>query len=142
MTSGRSELPAIPVEVGALLQDRIASFEQLLVLLLLHRSDPKRWSTKTIADHLGIPNGIPEALMDLKAAELIKQETEASESVYVYAPASADIANAVSVLQESYQSHPAAIMQLMSENAIARVRRAAHRAFSDAFLIRKGKDRG
>jgi hypothetical protein len=142
MTPGRSEGAAIPEEVGALLQDSIASFEQLLVLLLLHRSNPKRWSAKTIADHLGIPSGLPEALMALQATDLIKEEAEGSESVYVYAPATADIAKTVSVLQQSYQSHPAAIMQLMSENAIARVRRAAHRAFSDAFLIRKRKDRG
>jgi hypothetical protein len=133
---------AISEDVGALLRERIASFEQLLILLLLHRSHPKRWSITTISIHLGIPSGILEALTALHAAELIKEETEGSESVYVYAPATADIAKTVSVLQQSYEGHPAAIMQLMSENAIARVRRAAHRAFSDAFLIRKGKDRG
>jgi hypothetical protein len=140
MTSGKAA--AIPKEVANLLQDRIVSFEQLLVLLLLHRSEPRRWSTKAMADNLGIPGGLPEALMALQAADLIKEETDGPESVYVYAPATIDIAKAVLVLQQSYQSHPAAIMQLMSENAIARVRWAAHRAFSDAFLIRKGKGRG
>ena len=132
----------LPGEVGALLHDHIASFEQLLVLLLLHKSYPKSLSTSAIADQLGITSGLPEALMALHAAELIKTETENSELIHVYTPADANLAKTVSVLQQSYQSHPTTIMQLMSENAIARVRRAAHRAFSDAFLIRKGKDRG
>jgi hypothetical protein len=142
VTAGRSEAAAIPEEVRILLHDRIASFEQLLVLLLLHRSNPKRWSTQTIADHLGIPSGLPEALKALQTAGLVSEKIEGSESMYVYAPGTPDIARTVSDLQQSYQSHSAAIMQLMSENAIARVRRAAYRTFSDAFLIRKGKDRG
>jgi hypothetical protein len=142
VTRNRSEAAAIPEEVGALLQDRIASFEQLLVLLLLHRSHPKLWPSKAIADQLGIRDGLLEALRALQAADLVKLETDGSDSLFVFAPATADIANTVSALQQSYQNHPAAIMRLMSENAIARVRGAAHRAFSDAFLIRKGKDRG
>jgi hypothetical protein len=142
VTRSRSDLAAIPEPVSALLNEHIASFEQLLILLLLHRTNPKRWSTNAIADQLGIPDDLADALMGLKAAALIKEETAGQQSLFVFAPATADIANTVVALQQSYQNHPAAIMRLMSENAIARVRGAAHRAFSDAFLIRKGKDRG
>ena len=48
----------------------------------------------------------------------------------------------MSSLERAYRDEPIQIMQLMSTNAIDRLRTSTIRAFADAFVVGKDRNRG
>ena len=131
----------VPEDVRALLREQVTSFEQLEVLLLLCHHAEREWSAKAIAGQTNIPEEIVwDALSKLQSSHLVELEKRMPESVARYAPISATLRAAVDLLAQAYQEQRAAIMSIMSTNAIERVRSGAIRTFSDAFVIKK-KDR-
>jgi hypothetical protein len=127
----------IPTEVRALLRNHIVSFEQLQVLLLLHSGSQEPWSVDAISNALHIDSALVAAALDaLQAIRLVNREPAHRKSPVRYAP-DAPLSPAVDALAQSFESHRAAIMSIMSTNAIERVRSGAIRAFSDSFVIKK-----
>ena len=67
----------------------------------------------------------------------------ASEPRFAYRPASSAMDAAAGRLEREYAERPVRIIQLMSTNAIDRVRTAALHTFADAFVLKKkDTDRG
>jgi hypothetical protein len=137
-----SNISAIPQDVQVLLHTQVDSFEALRILLWMHTFRSKRWCESQLQVQLRLTSALDSALNSLTAAGLIKSEKEGGEAYYSYAPTTLALARAVSRLQRRFKTHPLVIMQLMSNNAIDRVRGSAARAFADAFLFGKGKPRG
>jgi hypothetical protein len=134
----------LPDDVRALLQAHIESYEQLEVLLLLRRERYEEWTAAGLAARLHIREElIGSALEGLKSGGLVAATGAASDPRFAYRPASSGIDAAAGRLDREYAERPIRIIQLMSANAIDRVRTAALHTFADAFVLKKkDTDRG
>lgn len=127
--------------VRAFLRDYIDSFESLEVLLLLRRE-----RTACTADELcgRLTTRAPlieDALASLARARLVSTDQNALRS-YKYVDEDSARDSIVGSLESLYRDEPIRIMQLMSANAIERLRTSTIRAFADAFVVRKEKGDG
>jgi len=127
----------LPTDVQELLRLRIGSYEQLHVLLLLFQGRAE-WSVEALAAHLKVSaDSASQALSALAAHGLVARASEPPEPKYRYASGRQDAA--VEALVRAHQEQPLAIIRLLAEQSIERIRADALRAFADAFLFRKGK---
>lgn len=123
-------------DVNTLLRDCIESFEQLEVLLLLHRTPGETWSPDAVATAttLKLSSDVADdALAHLRRWKLIDGEAR----VYRYDPANRLDAT-VRALAAVYEEDRLEVMKIMNQNAIERVRTSALRAFADSFFVGKG----
>jgi hypothetical protein len=139
-----SDTDDLAEDVRALLHEHIESYEQLEVLLLLRRERHEDWTVATLAARLHIREElIASALRGLRIGGLAVATGAASEPRFAYRPASSGIDEAAGRLEREYAERPIRIIQLMSANAIDRVRSAALHTFADAFVLKKkDTDRG
>ncbi len=139
--SGADELPE---DVRALLHEHIESYEQLETLLLLRRERYEQWTSAGLAARLRVQGELIEtALTGRRASGLGAAAGGAAPTRFSYRPASSGIDAAVGRLEREYAERPILIIQLMSANAIERLRTAALHTFADAFVLnKKGDDRG
>ena len=129
-------------DVRALLRDYIDSFECLEVLLLLRR-EGAAWTAEELSARLNIRAPLlADALASLVRARLVNITDQKSPVPYTYAREHPVQDAVVGSLDRAYREEPIAIMQLMSMNAIERLRTSTIRAFADAFVVRKDKNRG
>jgi hypothetical protein len=134
--SGASDLPE---DVRALLKAHIESYEQLETLLLLRRERYEQWTAEGLAARLRVGAQLIEpALAGLKASGLVEL-TGAAPARFAYRPASPELDAATGRLEREYAERPILIIQLMSANAIERLRTAALHTFADAFVLKKDK---
>lgn len=129
-------------DVRALLRDCIDSFECLEVLLLLRR-ERVAWTAEGLCARLNIrPPLLDDALASLVRARLTSTTDRNAHMLYTYADEHFIQDAMVGRLECAYRDNPIEIMQLMSANAIERLRTSTIRAFADAFVVRKDKGRG
>lgn len=131
--------PQLPDGVLVLLRERLKSFEQLEVLLLLRARagaglTPAQASAAIRLD----AELIAIALQDLVSAGLLQNE----DAIYRYRPATPALADAVEALATEYRDRHAAVMSQMNVNAIERIRSGSLKAFADSFVLNKRKDDG
>lgn len=127
----------LPDDVRALLHEHIESYEQLEVLLLLRRERYEEWTAEALAARLRVREElVASALEGLKASGLVVA-TSAAPSRFAYRPASSGADATAGRLEREYAERPIRIIQLMSANAIDRVRTAALHTFADAFVLKK-----
>lgn len=112
----------------------IDSVEQLEVLLLLHGSPSVVWSPEAVAKTLySNPDSIARRLAGLHARGLL---AIAEVSSYRYQPRTAELADTVSLLADTYRQRRVAVITVIASKPMENVR-----AFSDAFRLRnKDKD--
>jgi hypothetical protein len=131
----------LPEDVRALLHEHIESYEHLETLLLLRRERYEQWTSEGLAARLHVrPELIEAALASLKASGLVEATAVVPER-FTYRPASSGLEAAVGRLEREYAERPILIIQLMSANAIERLRTAALHTFADSFVLNK-KDKG
>jgi hypothetical protein len=131
----------LAADVRALLHEHIESYEQLETLLLLRREPAGHWTGRAVAERLGVPQElIDSGLSGLERSGLLQSDGGASPR-FAYRPASPGLEVAVGCLEREYAQRPVLIIQLMSANAIERLRTAALHTFADAFVLKK-KDTG
>lgn len=138
-----SDASDLPEDVHALLHEHIESYEQLEMLLLLRRERYEQWTGEALAARLRVrAELIDTALAGLEAGGLI-EAVRGSPPRFAYRPASPGLDAAVGRLERAYAERPILVIQLMSANAIDRLRTAALHTFADAFVLkRKDRDRG
>jgi hypothetical protein len=138
-----SDASDLTEDVRALLHEHIESYEQLEMLLLLRRERHEQWTGEGLAGRLRVgAELIQTALAGLEAGGLI-EVIRGSPSRFAYRPATAGLDAAVGRLERAYAERPILVIQLMSANAIERLRTAALHTFADAFVLkRRGRDRG
>ena len=128
----------LPEDVRALLNEHIESYEQLEVLLLLRRERYEEWTIAGLAARLRVRDElIGSALEGLKAGGLVVATSAAPAPRFAYRPTSSGLDAAAGRLDQEYAQRPIRIIQLMSANAIERVRTAALHTFADAFVLKK-----
>jgi hypothetical protein len=138
--SGTDELPE---DVRALLHEHIESYEQLETLLLLRRERHEQWSAEGVAARLHVRAELVATALAGLAAGGLAAATGTAPARFAYRPASSGLDAAVDRLERAYAERPILIIQLMSANAIERLRTAALHTFADAFVLKKkGRDRG
>lgn len=136
--SGADELPK---DVRALLHEHIESYEQLEVLLLLRRERYEEWTVAGLAARLHVrAELVASALARLEAASLAAITRTTPAPLFAYRPKSSALDAAAGRLDREYAERPIRIIQLMSANAIERLRTAALHTFADAFVLKKKKD--
>jgi hypothetical protein len=125
----------------AFLHDSISSYEELEALLLLVRQSDRSWSDSELAEALKVPvDAIAPALDELASVEgLLEVDTQAGQRRFQYAPRSQLLRQVVEELSIAYVEQRLAIVQLMSANALDRVRGAAMRHLANAFRIERPK---
>jgi hypothetical protein len=127
--------------VRAFLRDYIDSFESLEVLLLLRRE-----RTACTAEELCRRLKTRAPLIDDALASLVRTRLVNTDrnvlTLYTYADEDSARDAIVSSLERIYRDEPIQIMQLMSTNAIERLRTRTICALADAFVVRKDKGSG
>lgn len=122
----------------ALLRNHIESFEQLEILLLLHRKRGDALDADAVTMELKLDfDTVTEALGHLCRANLaVRVEGEGRR--FRYGPDRPVMDEAVGNLAESYDENRIEVINLMNTNAIERVRTSAMRAFANSFLLGGG----
>ena len=132
----------IPQDVVVLLQEHIHTYEELEIIILLHRQPGQEVSGEAIAEALKIPvESVSVALRHLADGGLL-EPIELAGSQLRYRGPPDQFKLAVGRLARAYEDRRLEVMGLMTSNAIARLRTSAMRAFADAFLIGKKRDDG
>lgn len=128
--------------VRVFLRDYIDSFESLEVLLLLRRERSVCTAEELCTRLKARAPLIDDALASLVRARLVITTDQNALTLYAYADEHLVQDAIVGLLECAYRDERLQIMQLMSTNAIERLRTSTIRAFADAFVLRKDKDRG
>jgi hypothetical protein len=131
----------IPDDVQAFLRDQIESYEELEVLLLLHGSHGQWLDVDAIKAQLPLPGISMETVEILVARQLLVVRATLADPVYAYGPANHAVEATVARLAQSYAVAPLALMKLMTNNAMNRLRVSALETFADAFVLRRKKKR-
>jgi hypothetical protein len=121
----------IPDDVRRFIVEAIDSIPMLEALLLMRRQPERRWTTGMLAAELYMePRQVAPFLADLVARGLCGM-VENSEPLYVWKPATPELAQALERLADVYARHLVAVTNLIHSKP-----RASVRGFSDAFRIR------
>jgi hypothetical protein len=125
----------------AFLRDSISSYEELEALLVLVEHSDRSFTDGEVAETLKVPvDGITPALEELASVDgLLQVENQIGQRRFRYAPNSRPLREVVGELATAYAEQRLAIVQLMSANALERVRGAAMRRLANAFRIERPK---
>src|SRR5690348_5512831 len=130
----KSELPP---DVQKFLCEHILSYEQLELLLVMRAEQGAYWTQDMLCARLSLTASLVGAALEgLKSERLIQARECTRGKDYRYLCQSDDIEVAIARLAAAYRENPVPIVKLMSASAIERLRTAALRAFSDAFILR------
>ncbi|HVL85763.1 MAG TPA: hypothetical protein VM367_15970 [Pseudonocardia sp.] len=131
----------IPEEVRHLLRDRVSSYEELEILLLLAREPGIGRTPEVVGELARVPAlAAAAALERLRGTGLIEQSPGDGELAYRYRP-DGPFSDTVDLLVRESHENPVEIIKLMSANAIERIRMSALVVFADAFVLRSDTDR-
>lgn len=122
------------------LRDHVSGYEELEALLLIARQAERSWTADEVAASLNVPvEPIATALGRLVATELVEVVQGGERAAYRYAARTDMLRDKVAELQRAYAEQRLMVMQMMSTNALERVRTAAHQRFADAFRLERKK---
>jgi hypothetical protein len=129
-------LGEVDPQVRDFLLERVETYEQLEVLLLLCRQRDRSWTPEAVGERLRLSTLVAtKALDDLCRGRLVDHLRVGPQVSYTFRPASTKLASIVEGLVREYDESPLNIIQLMNTNALDRVRSAAARTFADAFVL-------
>jgi hypothetical protein len=129
----------ISYRVRALLRGRIHTFEELEVLLLLHRSQRSPKPEHAIAAELDVSTTVAaDAVAVLQRQGLVEMHPSGIRS-FRYAVADSEVDEAIRELALEYRRNRLEVIKLMTANSIERIRTSAMRAFAGAFVLRGEK---
>ena len=104
--------------------DNVASYDELELLLLLQRQPELDWTVAMAAQELGLlADGCQVALENLAAHGLLVLGV--NPVTFRYSPASTQLGEGAEQLERAYRKDRFVIVQLMTTNAMDRVRAAA-----------------
>jgi hypothetical protein len=130
----------VPLDVRALLAEHIETHEQLSAVLLM-RSDPERsWTTEGLAEKLKTHDTIAEETLQHLADRQLVARAEQRPHQYRYGPGTDELRRVVDHLAEAHEAHWLDVMNLITENAIARARGSVANALANAFVLRPRKE--
>lgn len=118
--------------IERLLRERVATYDQLEVLLCLSSGSAEPRSSRDVAVALSKPEAaVGEALNALTKAGLLRQVMGSAR--FRYEPETPELELAVRELSLMHEQDRVQVIKLMSAQAIARLRTSALRAFARHF---------
>lgn len=131
----------LPAIVLALLRERIETFEQLQILLLLLREPDRDWGIQRVASDLRIDAAlVTESFEHLRRVGLLEARGSGEALTVHLGPSDPALRPACEALARAFVESPAEVMRTLNANAVERVRTSAMRAFASAFILDgKGK---
>jgi hypothetical protein len=124
-------------ELKAFLRDNVSGFEELETLLFFVRAPRRAWTCADVAAPLKASEELVEgALKSLTQMVVIAEEK--GPSSYRYAPP-AGLEPLLERLLKAYDEQRLTVVQMMTANAIERVRSSAAHRLADAFRVRGRK---
>jgi hypothetical protein len=130
------------VALRAFLFAHVESYEQLTALLVLYRAAEAQ-TVAFVASELKVDVHEARLVVEkLAASKLVILEGKGGDALCRYSPASQDLALQVQALAVAYEDNQVRLVELMTANAIERMRTNALRAFADGFRWRGSKKDG
>jgi DNA-binding GntR family transcriptional regulator len=128
-------------QLRAFLREHVSSYEELEALLLLVRQPGQALTESEVATALNVgTDAITPALERLASLEGLLSVTERAGLVYYqFAPKTAQLAELSRKLLQLHAEQRLTLVQMMSANALERVRGAAMRRLADAFKLERPK---
>jgi hypothetical protein len=125
----------------AFLHASICSYDELEALLLLARERHRSWTDDELAEELKVQvDAITPALDQLASVGgLLEVVNHAGQRRFQYAPQGTLLGQVVEELATAYVEQRLTIVQLMSANALNRVRGAAIRNLANALRVQRPK---
>lgn len=117
----------------------VHTYDELEVILLLFAQRPQPATCRELATRLNLSSEVVRtACSDLVGRGVLSQSQEPSRDVSYPQPSGFD--SEVDELGRSYAESRVPIVQAMSQNALARVKKSALHTFAEAFRLRRPKD--
>lgn len=132
--------PEIEATVRALVAERVHGFEQLEALLFLRARPTEECTSEAVAAALRIPVASATAALEDLVKRGLASARESAPQAYRFDPATLELRAAVAGLERAYAEQRLAVIKLLSDHAIERLRTGATRAFADSFLIGRRKN--
>jgi hypothetical protein len=117
-------------EIRRFLYERVASYEQLEVLIWL-AEHPDGVRLEVVESMLGIP-GAEEALAGLVEVKLVARS---AHSTYRYQPANEELDSLTRQVIRTYRANRFGVVKAMTDNSLQRLRGSALHTFAECFLI-------
>jgi hypothetical protein len=134
-----SQPDELPEALERLLLGPIDSFEKLEIAIALRASNISRWTLDQVAERTGAPTSVlARALEELAAAGIVELGGDA------WSLASGCDVGAIDELVTAWSSRRAAVLAVMTQRSLERIRASAASTFADAFTFRRrgNTDRG
>lgn len=126
-------------ELRAFLREHVSSFEELEALLLFVRAPQRAWESFDVASALGLSEDMTETALSGIAGTFVARESGGGSAVvYRYAPR-AELEPVVELLRRAYAEERLTVVQIMSANAMQRVRSSAARRLAEAFRLERSR---
>lgn len=123
---------AMTEDVQHLLREHVESIDQLEVLALLCREAPRAWSADAVAARVRLPAPAVRAALQHLCSSGLLTVAALDTAEFSYRPVSAELRERTERLVQLYVTERAAVMRVLSSNAIARLRAGALSAFGSA----------
>jgi predicted ArsR family transcriptional regulator len=127
----------IPPRVQRFISTHIDSIEKLEVLLLMRARADREWTARDVSQELRITEVSATARLEDLAARRLLAVKEGSQPSYRFSPASAEDAQDVSQLQETYSTRRVSVISFIFSKPLDKVR-----GFADAFRLKRDKEDG
>jgi hypothetical protein len=126
-------------ELRTFLRDHVSSFEQLAALLFFARAPRRSWRSSDLSSALDLPEEVVDgALVGMSERLVLRQRSTGTRPIYHYAP-HAELEPLIERLANAYSEHRLTIVQIMTSNAMARVRGGAAQRVAVAFRQERSK---
>jgi hypothetical protein len=134
----------LPVALCEFVHEHIETLEELEVLVLLAREPDRALTAADAEQKIGFPSSsFSAALQRLCRSELCDVHGEVSERGYVLTRRHPLLRSRAVELAQLYDTERFAIIKLVADAALARIRGSMGKAFADAFVLgKKGKRDG
>jgi DNA-binding MarR family transcriptional regulator len=121
--------PAVPEDLQDLLRQHVESIDQLEVLALLREQEPRAWIAEDVARRLNLPVSAARAALQQLSGRGLLAVSALEEAEFSYRPLGGELRERTERLLQLYATERAAVMRVLSSNAIARLRAGALSAF-------------
>lgn len=128
-------------ELRVFLSEHVSGFEELEVLLFFVRVPRQAWSLTEVAGALNLSAELVEAALGqltTAGAPITASTDPKTGTTFRYAP-SVQTERLLEGLPRAYEEQRLAVLQIMSSNAMDRVRSMAARRLADAFRLDRSK---
>lgn len=123
------------------LHESVKSYEELEALLFLAQNPDREFDAGAVTLALNAASGslhdALEALAD--RGQLVQVTASSTGTLYRYAPIDESLRQLVTDLELAYAERRMSVVQMLSTNALERVRHAAMRRLADAFRLVRTK---